>query len=68
MKKRNWDFKNSSLAIFIPVILIVFFVGCWVGNLIKLIKCDFASPYKSEVIHTVGVIIPPVSMATVWID
>ena len=49
MKKRNWDFKNSSLAIFIPVILIVFFVGCWVGNLIKLIKCDFASPYKSEI-------------------
>ena len=47
-------------------ILLIVGVG-WVKNIIKLTNCDFESPYKAEVIHTIG-ILPPVGMITGWLD
>lgn len=46
-------------------ILIVF--GSWAGNIYKLASCDFEAPYKSEIIHTIG-LLPGVSLVTVWFD
>lgn len=39
---------------------------CWLVNLVQLFRCDFSTPYKEEVIHGVGVIIPWASLITVW--
>lgn len=38
----------------------------WLANLIQLIGCDWASPYKEEVIHAIGLFIFPASMITCW--
>lgn len=32
----------------------------WIMNIVQLVQCDFASPYKAEVLRIVGIIIPPV--------
>lgn len=40
----------------------------WAVNAIKFVQCDFASPYKCEVVHGIGVFIPPTSIITVWFN
>ncbi len=50
----------------IAIIILISIIG-WVSNIVKLTNCDFESPYKCEVVHTVG-IIPPVGAITGWID
>lgn len=47
--------------------VVVFIAGCWIGNCIKFVKCDFEAPYKGEIIHGIG-FFPGVSMITVWFD
>ncbi len=59
--------KGFTLTELLYVIFLVIFVGSWVGNLFKLIDCDFEPSYKEEVIHGIG-IIPVVSLVTVWYD
>lgn len=45
--------------IFFTIILwLVLFIG-YVGNIIKLLKCDFQASYKAEIIRTIGIFIPP---------
>ena len=68
MKKRNWSFKNSPWYLLIPALLAVFFIGCWISNLVKFVKCDFSAPYKTELIHGLGVFVPPTAVITVWMD
>jgi hypothetical protein len=51
----------------IAAVVMVFMLGCWVGNMIKLFNCDFKEPYKEEFIHTLG-LIAPISFITVWYD
>jgi len=46
------------------IILMAWFL--WGFNMYKLIECDFESNYKCEVIHAVGVLVPPTSVITVW--
>ena len=60
--------KKQKGNVMIVMLVIVIVVGTgWVKNIIKLSNCDFESPYKAEVIHTIG-IIPPVGMITGWLD
>lgn len=42
------------------------FAVCWVANVVRLIGCDFNAPYKGEIIHAVGVVVPPAAVVTVW--
>jgi len=54
----------------IKVLLIcfwLFIIGCWIGNAIKLVSCDFKEPYKGEIIHTIG-LFGPAACITVWSD
>ena len=56
-----------------PVILlylVVIVVGFapYLINGYKLAGCDFESDYKCEVIHSIGVVVPPSSLITVWFD
>lgn len=46
-----------ALWIYIPV--------AWIINLVKLLNCDFAEPYKDEIIHLIG-LVPGASMITCW--
>jgi hypothetical protein len=45
----------------------VFWIGCWIGNFVKLVKQDFEPPYKSEIVHTIG-LFGPLAAVTVWFD
>lgn len=53
---------------FLLVLVIAYCVGSYLDNIWKLTKCDFAAPYKCEVIHVMGIVAPPVSLVTVWAD
>ena len=57
---------NVGIVLLVYTAIIVFMVGGWGGNLIKLCRCDFQAPYKTEVIRTLGVFVPPVGMVAGW--
>ena len=61
--------ENKVIAGFLGVVIItcVFCAACWVGNLVKLARCDFEPPYRGEIIHAIG-IIPAAAVVTVWFD
>jgi len=40
----------------------------WILNLIALIQCDFASPYKEEVIRIIGAVIAPLGAVLGFIN
>lgn len=64
MKKTN---LKGSVAIILVQLLMLLGMGIpWVINLIKFINCDFAAPWKDEIIHLLGVLIPPASIVTMW--
>jgi hypothetical protein len=52
----------------LPTLLVLGGVFSYVGNVIKVTNCDFESDYKCEVIHGVGVIVPPAALITVWFE
>ena len=49
-----------SVTIWLAIII------CWINNLIDLFNCDFEGPFKEEVVHLIGVFIPPASVITCW--
>lgn len=52
----------------LPVTLLFACIAGWVINLVKLFECDFQAPYKGEIIHTAGALIPYISPITVWFN
>ena len=52
------------------LVFAVCLIAClpWVFNFIKLTNCDFEPSYRCEVIHGIGVFIPPTAWITVWFD
>ncbi|MDM1548734.1 hypothetical protein HX096_12810 [Empedobacter falsenii] len=58
--------KLSFLGVVIYFLGWIYLIVAWVVNLIKFINCDFASPYKDEIIHGLGIFIAPISMITCW--
>jgi hypothetical protein len=64
--KSNGNPVGTGCALFI----VAFSLFCWCYNLKKLIYNDdwnFSNP-KSEIVHLVGVIAPPLSLFTCWYD
>ena len=61
----NQSLHNFSVIV-IAIIVIAAGIG-WVKNLIKLTECDFESPYKAEVIHTLG-LVPIIGAFTGYMD
>jgi hypothetical protein len=55
-------------AIVLVSIIPFIFIAPWFFNAYKLTTCDFDAPYKCEVIHGIGLFIPPTSLITAWFD
>jgi hypothetical protein len=49
----------------IPGLVALYAVISYIINLVQLFSCDFASPYKSEFLHFLG-LIPPFNMFTIY--
>ncbi len=39
----------------------------WLVNIGKLAECDFKADFKCELVHGLGVVGPPLAVATVWV-
>ncbi len=48
------------------LIFVVFAIGCWIVNLIQFFNCDFNPVGKEEILHGIGIFIPPFSVISVW--
>ena len=57
-------FKPKYLVIWSVVIITI--VVCWLGNTVKFVECDYDLPLNCEIIHGVGLIMPPASVVTVF--
>ena len=61
------EVSSMSVAGFLFVWFIVIAIGVsWITNVVFFFQEDFASPYKGEVIHAIGIFIPILSPITVW--
>lgn len=61
--KKQQGFTVIELLVFL---VIVGGIGGWVWNAVKLASCDFESNFKCEAIHGAGLVVPPLSIVTVW--
>jgi prepilin-type N-terminal cleavage/methylation domain-containing protein len=65
--ERNHEkgFTLTELLMGLAIVVLAFLplVG-YVGNIVRLCHCDFAAPYKSEVIRVIGIFVPPVGVVT----
>lgn len=50
------------------LIISVLAITPYVWNGFKLASCDFESDYKCEIIHGIGVLIPPTAFIAVWFN
>ena len=64
MKKQN----GFILVELLVVMVLVFGLSAWVWNAVKLASCDFESNYRCEALHVIGLVVPPLSIITVWFD
>ena len=64
--KNQKGFLLSELLIVWFILLVVIGSG-WVKNIVKLTKCDFEAPYKTEIIRCAG-LIPPVGAIVGWMS
>lgn len=58
--------NNDSKVGWVIFLIYAVFALAWVINLVKLFNCDFEPSYKEEIIHTVGVVVAPTAIITVW--
>lgn len=60
--------EKAILGMGLAWLIFWIYVGiCWVVNIVQLISCDFDTPWKDEIIHIIGLVIPPASGVTVWL-
>jgi len=67
-KSNNFSpyYSRSVSPVIIPILIWLYFVVCWIVNLVKLLNCDFEGPsWKEEIIHAIG-LIGPAAGVTAW--
>ena len=57
--------KQDTTTALATFIFIIYFIVCWIVNIVKFFNCDFESSYKEEIIHALG-IFPLLSGITAW--
>ena len=40
------------------VVFLILTIGCYVGNIVRLVKCDFEPSYKAEMLYGIGLVSP----------
>lgn len=40
----------------IAILIWLYFIICWIANLVILLQCDFDGPWKEEIIHAIGLL------------
>lgn len=55
-----------TLRELLVVMMVLFFGIMWLVNAAKLASCDFTHNYRCEIIHGAGLVVPALSIATVW--
>ena len=64
-----WKQEGITTSEGIGVLILILMMISWGVNLHRTFTiCDFATPYKCEVVHIAGIIIVPASMVTAWVD
>ena len=58
--------RGFTLVELLFVLVVVVGGGSWIWNAVKLTSCDFESNYRCELIHGAGLVVPPLSIVTVW--
>ena len=58
--------KETFIFYIIYIVLVLYGAVAYIANLIQLFNCDFEGPWKEEIIHLMGALLPPISMITVW--
>ena len=48
------------------LLIYAYLIITWVINFIQFLQCDFANPWREEIIKGVGVIFFPLNGITVW--
>ena len=49
------------------LLFVTFILVSWVVNITKFASCDFDPIGKAEILHAVGVFVPPVALVTAWV-
>ena len=67
MRKRKVSFAASPTLWALVGLVWLYCIGAWLANAVKLAECDFGPDYRCEIIHGIGVIVPPLSSVTAWV-
>ena len=54
--------------VYLILLLAVIFTIPWAWNAVKFINCDFELSWECEIVHGVGILVPPSAYVTVWFD
>ena len=63
--KNQRDFLVGALLVIVFALAVS--VG-WIKDIIHLAECDFKSPYKAEIVYSIGGFVPPIGMVVGWMD
>lgn len=58
--------RESQISIVNYLLIVLLFALPFIINAFKLSKCDFVEPYRCEMVHGAGLVVPPASWVTVW--
>lgn len=58
--------KKTLIGLAVYYLIVLYFVICWILNIIQFIQCDFEPSYKEEIIKGIAIFIAPLSGITVW--
>ena len=58
--------KGFTLNGLLLATVIIISIAPYIWNGVKFASCDFEAGWKCEVIHGIGVVVPPASLITVW--
>ena len=59
---------STTAGLTLGLTIIIFGIVIYIWNSVKFLNCDFESDYKCEIVHGIGVIVPPLSVVSVWFD
>ncbi len=57
--------KGFTLVELMVLMVVAIGIGGWVWNSVKLSSCE---DFKCQVIHSAGLMVPSLSLVTVWFD